>query len=381
MKHTRLLFALSLLLLAWVIPVTAGPLALYVSPHGHDTAAGSLKAPLATLAGARDRLRALKRAGRLPRTGATVFLLPGTYQLKSTFALTAADDLSPLPITYEAFVVSPKDTVHLTGGAEVKNWKPVLDPAVLSRLDPAARGHVLQADLRAQGITDYGVMTGRGFSRPITPAGMELFFQDKPMTLARWPNTGQWGSIAGTPAGQNGDRFAYSGERPARWAKDEDIWVHGYWTFDWADTYEKVAAIDPAKHEIVIAPPQGPFGYTTGHHWYALNVLEELDTPGEWYLDRKHGILYFWPPSDVAKGHPIVSTLQDLIHLDHVSHVTLRGLTLEACQGKGVTIDGGDHNLIAGCTIRNTGNQAQLLRADRTMACKTATSPRPATAA
>ena len=131
--------------------------------------------------------------------------------------------------------------------------------------------------------------------------------------------------------------------------------------FDWADTYEKVAAINTAKHEIAIAAPQGAFGYTTGHHWYALNVLEELDTPGEWYLDRKRGILYFWPPSDISKGHPTVSTVHDLIYLDHVSHVTLRGLTLETCRSTGVTVEGGDHNLIANCTIRNTGSQGAIV--------------------
>jgi len=32
-----------------------------------------------------------------------------------------------------------------------------------------------------------------------------------------------------------------------------------------------------------------------------LNLLEELDTPGEWFLDRKQKILYFWPPDDFKK--------------------------------------------------------------------------------
>jgi hypothetical protein len=43
--------------------------------------------------------------------------------------------------------------VRLIGGPQVTGWKPVTDPAVLSRLDPSARGQVLQADLPAQGIT------------------------------------------------------------------------------------------------------------------------------------------------------------------------------------------------------------------------------------
>ena len=342
-------------------PLPASPLALYVSPLGRDSASGRLNSPLATPAGARDRLRALKRAGRLPTEGATVWMLPGTYRLKDTFKLTAQDDLSPAPVTYGALVASPKGAVHLTGGQEVKGWKTVTDASVLGRLDPAARGHVLQADLKAQGITDFGQITPRGFGNPVTPAGLELFFKDAPMTLARWPNTGQWARIAGTAADQGADHFSYEGDRPARWAKAEDAWVYGYWQFDWADSYTKITGMDAPHRHIQTAPAEGLMAYTPGHRWYALNLLEELDTPGEWFLDRRTGLLYFWPPSDIRKGRPTVSLTRDLVHLDGVSHVTLRGLTLEACRGDAVTIKGGAHNLIDACVIRNVGDRGATI--------------------
>ena len=159
----------------------------------------------------------------------------------------------------------------------------------MDRLDPAARGHVLQADLKAQGITDFGQMTPRGFGQPVTPAGLELFFRDAPMTLARWPNgRGPWAHVAGTAADQGADHFSYDGDRPARWAKAEDAWVYGYWQFDWADSYTKILGVDAAHHQIQTAPAGDLLAYTPGHRWYALNLLEELDTPGEWYLDRTY---------------------------------------------------------------------------------------------
>ena len=357
MNPMRLLLPSAALFLALSIPAAAAPLALYISPSGSDAAVGSQKSPLATLDGAKSRLQTLKKTRRLFPEGITVWLRGGTYPLEQTFTLSAAD-LPNTPVTFQAF---PNESVRMIGGAEVKSWHPVTEPSVLSRLDLAARRHVQEADLKAQGITDYGQLTPRGFGRPTTPADLELFFHEAPMTLARWPNLGTWAAIAGTPAGQNGGLFAYSGDRPSRWAKDEDIWIHGYWTFDWADSYEKIQSIDTTKHEIATVAPHGPFGYTTGHHWYALNILEELDAPGEWYLDRKLGKLYFWPPSDVKKGHPMVSLLSDLVHLDHVSRVTLRGLTLEVCRGQGVIVDGGDHNLVIGCKIQNTGNQGAIV--------------------
>ncbi len=84
------LLLLALLLLASLLaaPVTAAPLALYVSPQGRDAATGSITAPLATLAGARDRLRILKAANKIPKEGATVWIRGGTYFQRETFALT-----------------------------------------------------------------------------------------------------------------------------------------------------------------------------------------------------------------------------------------------------------------------------------------------------
>ena len=348
MKLTPLL---TFTFLALIVTARAAPLALYVSPSGSDGAAGDAKTPLASLEGVQARLHALKTAGRLPRggSGVIVWILGGEYVLKDTWRLN--EDFAPVPVTYAAY---RNKTVRITGGQSVKNWTHVDDPAILERLDPAARAHVWQADLKALGITDYGALTPRGFGRPVTQAGLELFYDDAPMTLARWPNEGAWAMTGGKESDHADNHFVYTDDRPARWTKAEDAWVHGYWTFDWADTYEHIQSIDTQKKEIATTG-NGAYGYSGGRRWYALNLLEELDTPGEWYLDRKTGILYFWPPSGAPTGRAVVSLAGDLIRLDHVANVTLRGLTLEACRGGAVTIDGGACDLVENCTIRDIG--------------------------
>lgn len=35
-------------------------------------------------------------------------------------------------------------------------------------------------------------------------------------------------------------------------------------------------------------------------HRYVENILEELDQPGEWFLDTHAGLLYMWPNSTAA---------------------------------------------------------------------------------
>ena len=154
------------------------------------------------------------------------------------------------------------------------------------------------------------------------------------------------------------DGFTYSGDRPRRWKDTSDLWVHGYWSWDWANSYERVASIDLDHRLVKTAPPYGLYGFRKGQRFYFLNVLEELDQPGEWFLDRKTGMLYFWPPKPIRRQRETFLSLlgQPLIRLTDVSHVTFRGLILEATRGNAVEIHGGASNRIAGCLIRNIGN-------------------------
>jgi len=346
-----------------------GMAVFFVSPDGNDNWSGRSAepnevmpdGPFATLERARDAIRALRRDGLIPRGGVTVYLRGGIHLREAPFTLTAEDGgTEASPIVY-----CPYDggEVRLVGGKQVNGFEEVTDPAVLARLDPRARGHVLQADLRSQGITDYGDLQRRGFGCPILPSALELFFQDEPMQLARWPND-NWTKIVAVPNGQNGGAFVYEGDRPARWKDVEDVWVHGYWTYDWADSYEKIKAIDLNNHEVTTYEPHGVYGYTVSQRYYFLNVLEELDDAGEWYLDRKAGILYFWPPAPAADGKAFVSTLEGpIVSMQNVSYVSLRGLTFECTRGSAVVIVGGSHDLIFGCTFRNIGDVAVCIGA------------------
>jgi hypothetical protein len=108
-----------------------------------------------------------------------------------------------------------------------------------------------------------------------------------------------------------------------------------------------------------VAPHMYGVGGPSGGEFFALNLLEELDTPGEYYLDRQAGRLYFWPPTDLARASVALSILQEpLITLTETSRVTLQGLTFEVSRGAAVKVTGGADNLVAGCTGRNLANDA-----------------------
>jgi len=337
------------------LPAIATQNNYYVSTTGYDSNPGTIEKPFAKLERARDVIRVHKQKGKLPSGGVTVWVRGGTYNLSKAFELTENDSGTvKSPIAYRRY---NNEKVQLTGGKELSGFSLLTDPGILKRLDAASRGKVMQVNLNELGITDLGEMKPRGFGRSDVSSGLELFFNQKPMTLSRWPNSG-WTKIASTPMLQNEGQFLYAGNRPSRWAKADDIWLHGYWTHDWADSYVKVASINTLSSEIVTQEPHGVYGYKAGGRFYALNILEELDEPGEWYLDRKTGILYFWPPAPLTRGKTFVSIIPTIISLHNVSYVTLQGMTIEYCRGTAVVVTGGANNRIAGCTIRNVGNNA-----------------------
>ncbi|OGV62638.1 MAG: hypothetical protein A3K19_08635 [Lentisphaerae bacterium RIFOXYB12_FULL_65_16] len=338
----------------------------YVAPGGSDANPGTKAKPFLTLDRARDAIRALKKTGPLPQGGVVVSVRGGVYELARPLEFTAEDSgTEACPIEYRAAKGKP---VRIIGGKTVTGWVPVTDPAIVERLDPAARGNVYQADLKALGITDLQGINNAGTYR--SDPGLELFFNDKPMTLARYPNEGYMhisavldanGVVkkgqADTPEG----RFVCDDPRPGLWGREKDIWLHGFWVWDWADMRLPLGSVDAASNTISLAAKPDParkYNVRKGQWFYAENVLPELDTPGEWYLDRDTSVLYFWPPSAPSKGTAAVSAVRDLFQLNDVANVTFRGLLVEAGRGTAFVIKGGTNVRVVGCTIRNMGNWA-----------------------
>lgn len=367
LRHFACTVTLAALMLGVSDVAEAEPLLLHVSESGSDAWSGRLAeprghdGPFATLERARDEVRRMKAEGGLPPGGVVVEVAEGVYERAEVFALGPDDSGTPeSPITYRA---EPGKIVRLSGGRRIGGWQPVTDPQLLARLEEPARGAVLQADLRSAGVDDLGEVSASG-------RRLELFFRDEPMTIARWPNEG-FVRIAAVfdiepvdVRGTKGDlvgRFVYEGDRPERWAAENDLWLHGYWFWDWSDERQAVESIDTENRVISLRPPYHGYGYRVGQWYYAFNALSELDTPGEWYLDRQSGMLYFWPPAPIGEGDTVVSFIPALVALRDVSYVAIEGFTIEGGRGTAVSISGGTGCVVRNCTIRNMGGWAVLI--------------------
>ena len=347
-------------------PATA--LRLCVSATGDDGGDGRTAATaFRTIGRARDEVRALKAKGPLPDGGIEVGIAGGTYPLTAPLVFTAEDSgTERAPITYQAL---PGQEVDLVGGRvlDLSAFAKVEDPSLLARLDPAARGQVRQASVEALGLAHAGP-----FPAKFDDSGglFELFWNGRRLPLSRWPNEG-WSTMK--RAVTNGDDktpglFEYRDERPAHWLSNPSIWLKGQWRVPWEEPALRVGRIDPSAHtiEFAVGLPLGignkytrPAG-NGQEPWCALNLVEEIDRPGEWCVDFPSRTLYFWPPDE--PGRLLISQLAEpMIQGKGAAHLRFVGLTLEASLGHGFAFENSESNEVAGCTLRNLARFGVLL--------------------
>jgi hypothetical protein len=261
--RAALLAGLALLL----VQLSAGAATYHVSTAGDDANSGSIDKPFKTLAKARDAVRQYKQNGD-PKPGPIeVILHAGTYYLPETLILTPEDSgTKDVPIRYVPF---PGDAVTLSGGQSLQlQWSPY-------------KGNILQAQIPQ-------VKDGKlSFD--------QLFINGRMQHLARYPNF--------DPAAKYFNGVAADAIAPARlksWAHPETALLNAMHTGQWGDMHWQITGVD-TKGNAVLKGGQQNNRPSPPHRElrFVENVFEELDAPGEWFLDNSAGTLYLIPPKDV----------------------------------------------------------------------------------
>ena len=284
--------------------------AIFVSPQGDDGWSGRLPepngeqtdGPFATLERARDEIRRIKNDKKLPADGMTIYLRGGVYAREASLKLTEAESGSENgQVIWTAY---PGEDVRIAGAKALTEWQPVTDAEILKRLPESARSNVRVADLSAVGLGEIGEIAQRG------QPDLELYFNGKRMPRTRWPEEG-WLKIAdvpqtgpkrfheglerekrfdGVPVGRHYGRISYAEDRPSHWSAENDMYLHGYFTWDWNDAYQKIDPSMARKRRSRWRNRIINYGYTKNQRYHFINILEELDATGKWYLDRAQGI-------------------------------------------------------------------------------------------
>jgi len=336
---------------------------VYVARGGDDANTGERERPLATVEKAVETLRG---AG-----GGTIWVGPGEYYVKDGITLDAAcSGASERPLVIRGM---EPGKARLSGARTVSGFRAVSDDEAKPLISAEAKRHVVVADLKSQGFPPLAQLPACYRSHGCE----EVVFGDVPMQSARWPNEGFTTFTEVIDSGASPithwdirtvyrpGAFKFPGDRPRQWDFGRGIWLQGFWCYKYWDSVLKAATYNPDSGELRFAAKDA-FGIGSPRAWdknakypfYALHVFEELDSPGEYYLDRQNNLLFFWPPSDLAKT-PVRLTLcaKPLLQARGVTNLVVRDLTLENGRGAGLVMSECGYCRAEGCLIRNMGQR------------------------
>ena len=154
----------------------------------------------------------------------------------------------------------------------------------------------------------------------------QLFINGKRMTPARTPNQGYF-QVDGTPDYHNPVRFKFrNGQMSERWVGGQVVLLQ-----TWGEERLPITAVDPATSTVTLANQLLPWTVEANARFWVEDVAEFLDSPGEWFLDRNAGIVYYWakPGEDVSSDEIIAPVTQTLLVLNGVHDVSFLGFDFE----------------------------------------------------
>ncbi len=309
----------------------------------------------------------------------TVDLPPGLTMLHAPLAI---------PSGVDEVVIDGHGRSTLVGGLVIESpaWREP-DAGLLARLPDEARGHVgvlaLPAESLAAWKTGLAGPVHFGHGTKVAAAPTEVFLGDRPLVPARWPNEG-WAEIATvidagsvprtalgdvppgerTSEGLRGAVFVpKDASRLARWVGG-DVWMHGFWNWDWSDEQLPVASIDVAAGTVTLGMPHH-YGVAQRGRFRVTNALAELDAPGEMWLDREGGRVVAWVPEGAEREPVIVSMLAEpLIRLPggaDAPRVRVTGVAFRCTRGAAIVGEDVRGATIEGCSFRDIGTRGVSL--------------------
>ena len=350
-----------------------GTLVSYVSPAGNDAWSGKLPdpnkaktdGPVATIAAAQKLVRAAMLKGAPGPL--KVAIRGGTYSLTEPLVFGPEDSGSAAcPVLY---IAMKGETPVFSGGTRVTGWR-------------KGEGKLWVADVP-------GAKSGDGYFRQLLVSGQRR-------TRARTPNEGylKVGGLLKTLQGRDSRSdpetkigFTYSDEDMKRWDELDDVNVIVYHA--WTSSRHWIKELNEADKSVRFRAPSGwPIGYwDRAGRYFVENSKAALDVPGEWYLSRAEGRVYYWPlpGEDMTKATVIAPRLQHLLEIKGdaalglpVSNVTLSGLSFQyadwqhdpdkVCDGQAavhttaaVVVSGAVDCRFENCEIAHVGEYGMIL--------------------
>ena len=265
---------------------------LALASFAQNVVSVSIDGPVRSLGEARDAARALRRNGA--KGPITINIGAGTYLLPETLVLTPEDSDT-------IWQAAPGASPIISGGRVISGWTKS-DGPVWKAPAPGAKFR-------------------------------QLFISGRRATRARTPNFGFFRIDGASPQDKPIKLHFRGNDIKPEWARDRDVEVIAY--FAWADIRMPIVSVDAEAHVATLAGDPRPSNKEADARYFIENAPDAFDAPGEWYLDKKAGVVMYRPMQgeDMLQEQVIAPALVQLVRLEgkpeagqFVRNVVFRGL-------------------------------------------------------
>lgn len=314
----------------------------WVSPEGSDSNNGETERyPFATI----EKAKTAARNASAYKEEVIIHLMAGEYTEPVTFGESDSPILEGGVIKYVA-----EDGAVFTG-------KKSIPSSAFAKTDIKAEAPVYAADISAYLGGEIPEANDYRHGQTDSALPMGVLQNGEGLTPARWPNYTYVETdksdleITGTPTDNSEEatapytaKITVSAEQAEKWKAAPDMFVKGYLWNNWG-FWGKNASISDGK---IVFDNQDAYKLT--YLRYAVtNLLEELDIPGEYYIDRQAKKLYICPIDGTTEGIALATGTSAMITVNGAKNLVFDGIDVKYTNGAAYDI----RSASSGITIRN----------------------------
>lgn len=276
------------------------------------------------------------------------------------------------------YVATQGEKVVISGGKKIStaNFKKVTDEEILNRVYENARENLFEIDLRNAGVPENVINFTEGLANGTTAPVPYVYLNDDIQPIAQYPNQGfvQIGTVKNKGANLKDSstgtgKFVYNDLNALeRWKTADNLFIKGYLYYTWAGEWAQVDAINTSDKTITLKNATRN-GVEEGKRFAVVNLLEEIDRAGEWFIDKNSGKLYYYAPYELTADDvfEIGGVQSDVVKFTNTENIILENITIEkncangamnaenniATNNNGVELSGTSSVGIFDCIIRN----------------------------
>lgn len=335
---------------------------IYVNPdNGYGN--GSQEYPFGNIYEAFLYIKNVNEENKYPENGITVHLADGIYNMNKGLELTqihSGTQKAPVKVIGSHSVLSGGKYIN------INEFSPVAENSIKERIRQEAEDKIVCVKLTNYGIEWEGKSPYTGHSCNIyntlgieynAQMPMQVYVGTKTMTQARYPNEGyitidnvisegtKLSQVHSAPDRIENSRIYIDCDRTGSWENAPYPMIFGYFKYNWTDLGAEIKNIENGVIETGLP---APYGVDAGQKIYVYNLLEELDSPGEWYIEDS--VLYFYPPEDCEE---VMITLMDekFLSMYRAENIIFENIDFCGTRNDGISLTECENVIFDGCEV------------------------------